>query len=803
MSFGTSIGDCILLAQLAWNTFQGAKEACGENNELTREVSSLYKALNRLQKEVSNPTSFVSRANNERREELEEHAAGCREILKVMDAVLKKYNALEGNRPKQLWQKIKFGNGEMKNLAEIRIKLSAHTSAIMMSLNMCSLDSLGRVEETLGRVEAQSSRHGHHLRGIRKSLHWVTANMAATGGSGSGSVWTSYTNDDKSFWRELRRELVNEGYDSAALQKHKKLIKAYVEELGNRGVFDEPEPEEAEYSHVPEHRTHRDSGVYMQLDEITEDVETPESTEPDEIDGPLCSLSLEEVAITPDVKPEITPIIVAISGHPDAEELSESKLTSEDSIEECVDTYSTPPPIEETRYSSHSVSRPKSPYAVQIEEVVDEEFAREAHQTGVFFDVVTTEQVPACVVSKEREHDDEHLHRSGEGATEEASDYDSDSAGTNSEVETGSDPQNREKSLPQRVDLPLSGNKGAPASNSQAKKLPTSVQIDEVLDDDFLQGAHPNGPEVLLPEAVLESKPIEEDSPKELTIESSIQQSQPNQPPSPKNQSPRKVRFAESMIGSTIVEISPREPSPPRELRFIFFREFRDFDTYQELQESYQALFDEKETAASPISDPVTEKATPTSTFITHSPYTPEATLWDLKHYCIPASYFHKFWHPQRVPIYLHGNVFDGISLTNWIYNWTAYAFRDDSFQMSTVRRFGKTVIKLGSALTDIEHASPQVKSSLPKDLYDQSGTLWAELEDVINDIMSEAEKRLDRSKKGGRLEVEFVSRFFHEMVAGQKYHQAIDKFLKEAEEWCKIVRFHDDFIMLWDTWES
>jgi hypothetical protein len=335
--------------------------------------------LSRLQKEVSNPTSFVSRANNERREELEEHAAGCREVLKVMDAVLKKYNALEGDRPKQLWQKIKFGNGEMKNLAEIRIKLSAHTSAIMMSLNMCSLDSLGRVEETLGKVEAQSSRHGHHLRGIRRSLHWVTANMVATGCSGSGSVWTSYTNDDKSFWRELRRELINEGHDIAALQKHKKLIKAYVEELGKRGVFDDPEPDEAEYSHVPEHRAHRDSGVYMQLDGITEDVETLGYTEPDEIDGPLCSLSLEEVAITPDVKPEITPIIVAISEHPDTEELSETKLRLEDPIDECVDTYSTPPPIEEIRHSSHSVSRPKSPYAVQIEEVVDEEFALEAH----------------------------------------------------------------------------------------------------------------------------------------------------------------------------------------------------------------------------------------------------------------------------------------------------------------------------------------------------------------------------------------------------------------------------------------
>ncbi|KAH7357067.1 hypothetical protein BKA65DRAFT_374108, partial [Rhexocercosporidium sp. MPI-PUGE-AT-0058] len=236
MSFGSSVGDCILLAQLAWSTYQGAKKACGEHDELTREVSSLYKVLNRLRKEISNPESLVNKASDDKRQELEEHAAGCEGILKTMNNVLTKFNALTGEqrRGKRLWQKIKFGNGQTKDLADIRIKLSAHTSAIMMSVNLCSLDSLGRVEATLGRVEARSISHGEQLLGIRKALHWVTANMAAA--SGEGSVWTSYTNDDQTFWRELRRELAKEGYRSSTLQRHKRLIKNYIEELGNRGV---------------------------------------------------------------------------------------------------------------------------------------------------------------------------------------------------------------------------------------------------------------------------------------------------------------------------------------------------------------------------------------------------------------------------------------------------------------------------------------------------------------------------------------------------------------------------------------
>jgi len=34
------------------------------------------------------------------------------------------------------------------------------------------------------------------------------------------------------FWRQLRRELVREGYRSSVLHKHKGLLKDYVEELG-------------------------------------------------------------------------------------------------------------------------------------------------------------------------------------------------------------------------------------------------------------------------------------------------------------------------------------------------------------------------------------------------------------------------------------------------------------------------------------------------------------------------------------------------------------------------------------------
>ena len=95
------------------------------------------------------------------------------------------------------------------------------------------------------------------------------------------------------------------------------------------------------------------------------------------------------------------------------------------------------------------------------------------------------------------------------------------------------------------------------------------------------------------------------------------------------------------------------------------------------------------------------------------------------------------------------------------------------------------------------------MKANLPKDLYDESGALWADLENILNDIMSEAEDRLEASKKGGRLEVYFVNQFCHELISGKRFYQQIDRFLKKTEAWCKKARFHPDFIMLWELWES
>jgi len=176
MSFGYSAGDFVLLTQLAWQVVQNSRKACGAHDELTSEVTSLHIVLRRLEVEVSKPNSILNRIDGgvDRKEELAQLSSDCRRVLRVMDRILEKYNALseEKRSVTRLWKKVQFGNGEMLDLAEIRLKISTSTSALTLFLNLSSIGSQGKVESYM---ESQ----GDELREMRRSLNWITASMQA------------------------------------------------------------------------------------------------------------------------------------------------------------------------------------------------------------------------------------------------------------------------------------------------------------------------------------------------------------------------------------------------------------------------------------------------------------------------------------------------------------------------------------------------------------------------------------------------------------------------------------------------
>jgi hypothetical protein len=128
---------------------------------------------------------------------------------------------------KRLWTKIKFGNGEIQDLSELRVKISTYTSAITLQLNLISMSSQGRVEREIGNA----------LPEIRESLNWIAAKLST---SNEGSILTSYSGDDKGVWKELRRELILEGFASPHIRQYKAMIMDYIKEVGERGLLDDP-----------------------------------------------------------------------------------------------------------------------------------------------------------------------------------------------------------------------------------------------------------------------------------------------------------------------------------------------------------------------------------------------------------------------------------------------------------------------------------------------------------------------------------------------------------------------------------
>ncbi|KAK0510375.1 hypothetical protein JMJ35_006807 [Cladonia borealis] len=229
MSFGYSVSDAVLLSQLAWKTVQNTRKACGEHDDLTQEVLGLHIVLRRLKQEISKPESPLNRSGDTYKEEIEIHCSGCSKVLRVLDIILEKYNRLseEEKSWRKLWQKIRFGNGEIADLQDLRSKMVTKTTVLSLTLNMASLGSLGRIEKQLG-----------DLKEMKIAVHGSAARLIAESHS-EGSILSSYANDDKSVWKEFRRDLCRDGFSSSDLKRHRALIMAYIKELGDRGLFDD------------------------------------------------------------------------------------------------------------------------------------------------------------------------------------------------------------------------------------------------------------------------------------------------------------------------------------------------------------------------------------------------------------------------------------------------------------------------------------------------------------------------------------------------------------------------------------
>lgn len=182
-----------------------------------------------------------------------DHCANCKIMLEEIDSILENYNELnERERSwKKLLQKLRFGSLEMKRLGDIRSKIGAHNSAIMMCLQVMSIGSNGKIEVATGSMQVQLT-HLAQKSDVQsvcnkvEGMEYILRSVAETtkdilkSQQPEGSVWTAYGNDDTAIYRDLRRELRNRGFLDEHLRHYgvQKIIETLLKDLNN-GAFDD------------------------------------------------------------------------------------------------------------------------------------------------------------------------------------------------------------------------------------------------------------------------------------------------------------------------------------------------------------------------------------------------------------------------------------------------------------------------------------------------------------------------------------------------------------------------------------
>jgi hypothetical protein len=157
MSFGTSIGDIILLIQLAHQSYRNCKQAGGQYLEIAREVRNLHSVLRNVRDEAEIPDSALFQADSTTASNLKTTTDGCREALEGVEALLAKYHGLaedglEVSGAKKFWHRWKFGN-ELDEVVKFRWKIMSYTSTMAVLMDSINLGATNRVEKTAGRVE--------------------------------------------------------------------------------------------------------------------------------------------------------------------------------------------------------------------------------------------------------------------------------------------------------------------------------------------------------------------------------------------------------------------------------------------------------------------------------------------------------------------------------------------------------------------------------------------------------------------------------------------------------------------------
>ena len=113
------MGDIMAISGLALRVYTAYKDAPDDYRNISDEVKSLHIIINRVARHFESIT-LSSQIQQEGKEVLE----GCQNVLKDLDALIEKYNALASANTSQVFRRIKLGT---EDIVTLRARLTSNT----------------------------------------------------------------------------------------------------------------------------------------------------------------------------------------------------------------------------------------------------------------------------------------------------------------------------------------------------------------------------------------------------------------------------------------------------------------------------------------------------------------------------------------------------------------------------------------------------------------------------------------------------------------------------------------------------
>jgi hypothetical protein len=213
MSFGFGVGDFLSVGQLVLRLYNACEGAPEEFQELRRDLSSIHIVLSGLESQVADPSSLLRQICGDRNPEWMQLRTNLEATLEELEDLVQRYRKMG----RKAWLRVQLG---LKDLNNLRGKLTIHLAAINALFGSASLSSLGRLEQQIGRLEPVIAMIAQMV------LEFVKEEKA---GIKAPTVLSAQEIPDGPEWNRLEMELVIGGVAREEIERNSEKIKELVD----------------------------------------------------------------------------------------------------------------------------------------------------------------------------------------------------------------------------------------------------------------------------------------------------------------------------------------------------------------------------------------------------------------------------------------------------------------------------------------------------------------------------------------------------------------------------------------------